>query len=50
MTQEDNRQGGKDTNTVGDTTQSAMTQKTMTELVECNTTFTRLYRGSGAML
>ena len=49
-TQEDNRQGGKDTNTVGDTTQSAMTQKTMTELVECNTTFTRLYRGSGAML
>ena len=37
-TQGDNRQGGKDTNTVGDTTQSAMTQETMTELVECDTT------------
>ena len=41
-TQEDNRQRGKDTNTVGDTTQSPMTQETMTELVECNTTSTRL--------
>ena len=41
-TQEDNRQGGKDTNTVGDTTQSPMTQETMTELVECNTASTRL--------
>ena len=36
-TQEDSRQGGKDTNTVGDTAQSAMTQETMAELVECNT-------------
>ena len=27
-----------------------MTQKTITELVECNTTSTRLYRGSGVML
>ena len=41
-TQEDNRQGGKDTNTMGDTTQIPMTQETMTELVECNTTSTRL--------
>ena len=32
------------------TTQSPMTQKTITELVECNTTSTRLYRGSGVML
>ena len=44
-TQEDNRQRGKDTNTVGDTTQSSMTQETMTELVECNTQLHKTLQG-----
>ena len=44
-TQRDSRQGEKDTNTVGDITQSPMTQETMTELVECNTQLHKTLQG-----